>query len=163
MQLVDLAGGYTASALSDARAVWIVQSLTCVLPSLSHLDVCLCLQVDWANSARGDGEDPELLLCRGWKNWRSVVPGRMSGLCDCLHHLPLHGDTIREGNKSVHNICYLLFRNSSPTERQRELNIDGCSQTSRPDCRRAHGAFSWLKAQHYCCTPGAHSTFSPSI
>lgn len=61
----------------------------------------LCPQVDRARLVRGDGEDAELLLCRGGKNRRPVVPGRMSGLCHGLHRLPLHGDALREGDKAA--------------------------------------------------------------
>lgn len=66
---------------------------------LLHLDssVRVFPQVDRANFAGGDCEDAELLLCGGREDRRSVLPGRMSGLCNSVHHLPLHGDSIWEG------------------------------------------------------------------
>lgn len=52
------------------------------------------LQIDRANFAGGDGEDAELLLCGGREDRRSVLPGRMSGVRDGVHHLPVHGDAL---------------------------------------------------------------------
>lgn len=67
------------------------------MSSLLSPDVGLCLQVDRAKLVRWDGEDAEFLLCRGGKNRRPVVPGRLPGLLHGLHRLPLHGDALREG------------------------------------------------------------------
>lgn len=65
------------------------------------------LQIDRANFAGGDGEDAELLLCGGREDRRSVLPGRMSGVRDGVHHLPLHGDALWEGKnrkkKTLHS------------------------------------------------------------
>lgn len=60
----------------------------------NETSVRVFLQIDRANFAGGDGEDAELLLCGGREDRRSVLPGRMSGVRDGVHHLPVHGDAL---------------------------------------------------------------------
>lgn len=65
--------------------------------SLLGPSACVFLRVGRANFAGGDGEDAQLVLCGGWEDRRSVLPGRMSGLRNGVLYLPLHGDSLREG------------------------------------------------------------------
>lgn len=77
------------------------ESILVVTSFLFPPDVGLCLQVDRAKLVWRDGEDAEFLLCRGGKNRRPVVPGRLPGLLHGLHCLPLHGDALREGSEAA--------------------------------------------------------------